>query len=129
MSTEEQRIVALEQGLRGVQNEFLVHLSESNRQIASLNKVMTTQELSGRDIDHNLTMLLDMAIDQDKHIRAMQIELGTVKEQVADIQQNMNDLFETQGKHLEPQDKRLEALDSKLEQVLKMLSWLTNRSE
>ena len=128
MSTED-RITALEQGLRGVQSEFLVHLSESNRQIASLNKVMTAQELNGRDIDHNLTMLLGMVTSQGKDINVMQVDLGTVKEQVADIKQDMNDRFETQGKHLEAQDKRLDTLDSKIDQVLKMLSILTNQSE
>ncbi len=37
----EDRVTALEHGLRSVQSDFLVHLSENNRHMAALNKVIT----------------------------------------------------------------------------------------
>ncbi len=57
MSTDE-RVTALEQGLTAIRSEFLVHLSENNRQMAALNKVLTAQEINSRDID---LLSLDMS--------------------------------------------------------------------
>jgi hypothetical protein len=57
MPTQGERLSALEQGLAAVQGDFLIHLSENNRQMAALNKVISTQVLHSRDIDHNLRPL------------------------------------------------------------------------
>ena len=69
MPTQEERLSALEQGLAAVQGDFLIHLSENNRQMAALNKVISTQELHSRDIDHNVPILLGIAGSQGKDIK------------------------------------------------------------
>src|SRR5438270_13098700 len=89
MSTEE-RIVALEQGLAAVQTDFLVHLSENNRHMAALNKVMTMEELHSRDLDHNVAVLLGIAGSQGKDIKRMQNDLSVVKERVEDVDRRIN---------------------------------------
>lgn len=98
MSTDE-RIVALEQGLAGVQRDFLVYLSESNHQMATLNKVVTAQELNNRevahdvaDVNHNVTMLLGVASGQERDIKAIRNDLGLVKERVESIGQRLGNV-------------------------------------
>ncbi len=93
MSTHDDRLAALEQGLRVVQSDFLLYLSESNRQMATLNKVITAQELNGRDIDHNLTVLLGIASEQGRDIKAVKDALGTAKEQIADVKQDNAEFY------------------------------------
>jgi archaellum component FlaC len=88
MSTEE-RITALEQGLAVVQRDFLVHLSESNRQMAALNKVISSQELHSRDVDHNVTMLLEIAGSQGKDVRMIKDDLGVIRDRVEGIDQQI----------------------------------------
>jgi predicted DsbA family dithiol-disulfide isomerase len=91
MSTEE-RIVALEQGLLGIQRDFFVHLSENNRQMTTLNKVISAQELNGRDVDHNLGMLLGIASGQGIDIKAARADLSVVKESVESIDQRLTNV-------------------------------------
>ena len=112
MSTEE-RIVALEQGLAAVQTDFLVHLSENNRQMAALNKILSMQELHSRDLDHNVTMLLGIAGSQGKDMKTMQNDLSVVKERVEDI-----------DRRLEGFEQRFTSVEGKLEQVLQILTTL-----
>jgi len=95
----EERIVALEQGLATVQRDFLVHLSESNRQMATLNKVVTAQELNNREVNHNvaevnqnMTMLLGVASGQERDIKAIRNDLGTVKGRVESIDQRLSNV-------------------------------------
>ncbi len=45
MPTQEERLTVVEQGPAAVQGDFLIHLSENNRQMAALNKVISIQEL------------------------------------------------------------------------------------
>src|SRR6266481_8316295 len=90
MPTQEERLSAIEQGLAAVQGDFLIHLSENNRQMASLNKVISTQELHSRDIDHNLTILLGIAGGQGKDIKAIKDDLGVIKESVEHMGQQLS---------------------------------------
>ncbi len=129
MSTEE-RIIALEQGLRGVQSEFLVHLSESNRQIASINKVMTAQELNGRDIDHNLTMLLGMATSQGKDISAIKGDLGIVKERVERVEVRLDSMDQRLGRvevRLDSMDQRLSNVEQGIQQISQQIAALATK--
>ncbi len=93
MPTQEERLSALEQGLTAVQGDFLIHLSENNRQMASLNKVISTQELHSRDIDHNPTILLGIAGGQGKDIKAIRDDLGIIKEHIAGVRQDIGELY------------------------------------
>jgi len=117
MSTEE-RIVALEQGLAAVQTDFLVHLSENNRHMAALNKVITMQELHSRDLDHNVAVLLGIAGSQGKDIKTMQNDLSVVKERVEDIDRRLNGI----DRRLEGFEQRFTSVEGKLEQVLQILT-------
>lgn len=92
MSIEEQ-VTVLEQGLTATQRDFLGHLMELNRSMAILNKVVSTQELNGRDIDHNLTVLLGIASEQGRDIKAVKDDLGIVKGQIAEVKQDIADLY------------------------------------
>jgi hypothetical protein len=117
MSTEEQ-IVALEQGLTEVQRDFLVHLSESNRQVAALNKVISMQELHSRDLDHNVTVLLGIAGSQGKDMKAMQNDLSVVKERVEGVDRRLEGV----NWRLEGFEQRFTSVEGKLEQVLQILT-------
>src|SRR5947199_10548680 len=110
MSTEE-RIVALEQGLADVQRDFLVHMSENNRHMAALNKVISMQELHSRDLDHNVTVLLGVVGSQGKDMKTMQNDLSVVKERIEDI-----------DRRLERFEQRFTSVEGKLEQVLQILT-------
>ena len=117
MSTEE-RIVALEQGLADVQRDFLVHMSENNRHMAALNKVITMQELHSRDLDHNVAVLLGIAGSQGKDIKTMQNDLSVVKERIEDIDRRLNGI----DRRLEGFEQRFTSVEGKLEQVLQILT-------
>jgi hypothetical protein len=117
MSTEK-RIVALEQGLTEVQRDFLVHLSESNRQVAALNKVISMQELHSRDLDHNVTVLLGIAGSQGKDMKTMQNDLSVVKERVEGVDRRLEGV----DRRLEGFDQRFTSVEGKLEQVLQILT-------
>jgi hypothetical protein len=93
MPTQEERLSALAQGLGAVQGDFLLHLSENNRQMASLNKVISTQELHSRDIDQNLTILLRIAGGQGKDIKAIKDDLGIIKEHIVGVRQDIGELY------------------------------------
>jgi hypothetical protein len=117
MSTEK-RIVALEQGLTEVQRDFLVHLSESNRQVAALNKVISMQELHSRDLDHNVTVLLGIAGSQGKDMKTMQNDLSVVKERVEGVDRRLEGV----DRRLEGFEQRFTSVEGKLEQVLQILT-------
>lgn len=117
MSTEE-RIVALEQGLAVVQTDFLVHLSENNRHMAALNKVISMQELHSRDLDHNVTVLLGIAGSQGKDMKTMQNDLSVVKERVEGIDRRLDGV----DRRLEGFEQHFTSLEGKLEQVLQILT-------
>ncbi len=118
MPTQEERLTAVEQGLAAVQGDFLIHLSENNRQMAALNKVISTQELHSRDIDHNVTILLGIAGSQGKGIKAIKDDLGVIKESVEHV-----------GQQLGGFEHRFTFLEEKLEQVLRQLATLTTKLE
>jgi hypothetical protein len=118
MQTQEERLSALEQGLAAVQGDFLLHLSENNRQMAALNKVISAQELHSRDVDHNVTMLLGIAGSQGRDIKVIKDDLGVIKESV-----------EHMGQQLGGFERRFTSLEEKLEQVLQQLATLTTKSE
>ncbi len=118
MRSQEERLTAVEQGLAAVQGDFLIHLSENNRQMAALNKVISTQELHSRDIDHNVTILLGIAGSQGKDIKAIKDDLGVIKESVEHV-----------GQQLGGFEHRFTFLEEKLEQVLRQLATLTTKLE
>ena len=118
MPTQEERLSALEQGLAVVQGDFLIHLSENNRHMAALNKVLSLQELHSRDIDHNVTILPGIAGSQGKDIKAIKDDLGVIKESV-----------EHMGQQLSGFERRFTSLEEKLEQVLQQLATLITKSE
>lgn len=118
MPTQEERLSTVEQDLRVAQGDFLLHLSENNRQIAALNKVLSTQELHSRDIDHNVTILLGIAGSQGKDIRAIKDDLGIIRESV-----------EHMGQQISGFERRFTSLEEKLELVLQQLATLTTKFE
>src|SRR5207244_12831984 len=93
MATQEERLSTLEQGLAAVQGDFLIHLSENNRQMAALNKVISTQELHSRDIDHNVTLFLEIEGIQAKDINVIKYDLGVIKEHIAGVRQYIGELY------------------------------------
>jgi tetrahydromethanopterin S-methyltransferase subunit G len=123
MSTDE-RIVALEQGLLGIQRDFFVHLSENNRQMATLNKVISAQELNGRDVDHNLGMLLGIASGQGIDIKAARADLSVVKERVESIEVRLDGIERRVTQGFTEVGQRFDALEKRFDQVLQVLSTL-----
>jgi hypothetical protein len=126
MSTEE-RIVALEEGLAATQRDFLVRLTESNHQMAILNRVISEQVLNNREINRNVdelnrnaTILLGIATSQERAIRLMQDDLGVVKGRVENIEQQLEGV----GRWLEGVDQRLDGMDQRLEGVQQVLQQL-----
>jgi hypothetical protein len=123
------RVTALEQGLRGVQTDFLVHLSENNRHMITLNKVITQQEANSRDLDHNLGMLLGVVSGQETDVKEMKARLFSLDDQVGSIDQRMESHFETLEKQLrgvdQRFDQRLVALENKFDQVLQQLALIS----
>jgi uncharacterized coiled-coil protein SlyX len=117
MSTEE-RVTILEQGLAGVKSDFLVHLSENNRQIAAFNRVLSSQELNGRDVDHNLTILLGVTSEQGRDIKAVKERLEGVESRLGGIESRLDGI----GQHLS-------SLELGIQQVLQQLSTLTKKPE
>jgi chromosome segregation ATPase len=124
MSIEE-RIIVLEQGLADTQRDFLVHLGEINRSMATLNKVVTSQELNNREINHNVTMLPGVASGQERDIKAMKNDLGIIRERVEHIDQRIDRV----DRRLEGIEQRFTSLEEKFEQVLQQLATLTAKSE
>jgi len=113
MSTEE-RVTALERSLVATQSDFLLHLGEINQSMATLNKVVTAQELHSREVNHNVTMLLGVTSGQERDIKAIKNDLGFIKERVEQI-----------DRRLESIEGRFTSLDEKVEQVLRQLAALT----
>ncbi len=110
MSTEE-RVVALEEGLAATQRDFLVHLGELNLRMATLNKVISAQELHSREIDHNLTILLGIASGQEHGMRLMQDDLNAVKDDLGIVKSDLGIVKE------------------RVEQIVQLLTTLTTRLE
>ena len=126
MSTEE-RIVALEEGLVETQRDFLVRLAESNHQMATLNRVISAQELNNREINRNVdeinrnaTILLGIVSGQEHAIRLMQGDLGVVKEDLGVVKGRIENI----DQRLEGVDRRLEGVDRRLEGVEQVLQQL-----
>ena len=117
MSTEE-RVTALERGMAAIQSEFLIHIGETNHSMATLNKVVTSQELNNREINHNVTMLLGVASGQELDIKAMKNDLGAIRESVEHIDQR-----------LEGFEQRFTSLEKKFEQMLQQLAAFITKSE
>lgn len=119
MSLDE-RVTALEQGAREFQRDFLVHLSENNRHMATLNKVITQQEINSRDVDHNLGMLLGMVAGQEKSIKSMESAIKDIREDV-DLR------FDVVDRRLDSVDKRLDSVDKRLDSVDKRFDGVDRR--
>jgi uncharacterized coiled-coil protein SlyX len=88
----EDRVTALEQGLSSVQQDFITHLSQNNRQMAALNRVLAEQEVHTRDLDHNLTILLGVASEQGRDIKVVKERLGGVDSRLDGIDQRLSNV-------------------------------------
>lgn len=131
MSTEE-RIMALEEGLAATQRDFIVHIGELNLRMATLNKVITAQELHSREIDHNLTILLGIASGQEHAIQLMQgdlnvvkADLGYVKERVEEQEQDIRVMKDDVG--IVKND--LGYVKERVEQIVQLLTTLATKLE
>jgi chromosome segregation ATPase len=85
----EERVSMLEQGLASMQTDFVTYLAENNQRLAILNRVISSQELRGREIDHNLTILLGVATGQEHAIKTMQSDLSSLRADVSSLQIDM----------------------------------------
>ncbi len=123
MSLDE-RVTALEQGSREFQREFLVHLSENNRHMATLNKVITQQEINSRDVDHNLGMLLGMVTGQGQDIRAIRSDLGSMGERLERVESRLDSVgsrLDGMDKRFDGVDERFDSMDQKFDRMLQLL--------
>jgi hypothetical protein len=64
--------------------------------MATLNKVITQQEINSRDVDHNLAMLLGVASEQGKSIRAvkndMDLRFDVVDQQILEVKRYIEEV-------------------------------------
>jgi len=59
--------------------------------LATLNRVLSAQELHNRDMDHNMTILLGIASEQQLDGKAMKVDLGIVSAQIAHIESRLDE--------------------------------------
>lgn len=99
MSTYDDRLAALEQkvttlthDLVATQSDFFTHLGGFSRSIATLNKAVSDQELSVRDLHHNQTILLGVVGNQGQDIKAIRADLNVVKDDLSTVKSDVNSI-------------------------------------
>ena len=104
--------------------------------LSAFEQTVTTLSRDIKDINHNETMLLGMAMKQGEDIREIRSNLASMStkqgEDIREIRSNLASLGErldTFGERLNTSDQsvnsRFEAQDKKLDQVLLLLNTLT----
>jgi predicted nucleic acid-binding Zn-ribbon protein len=101
MSTQEERIAALEQAVTSLRGDLLQTVVDNTRSISAFNRVIVQQEQSTRDINHEITILTGVVGAQGRDIKE-------IKQGVVDLQQ------------------RFASLEGKLDQVLQLLTTKTD---
>jgi tetrahydromethanopterin S-methyltransferase subunit G len=148
----EQRVTALSHNLVSTQSDIFTHFAGFNRTAATLNSMISEQEMDTRDLHHNTGILLGVARDQGRDIKSIKEDLRTVKGDLDTAKDDLGDVkvsvkahdqrfdsvdqeikqgfsevkqrFEAQGRRFDGVDQRLDSLDKKFDQVLSILSKL-----
>jgi chromosome segregation ATPase len=92
---------------------------ESDRAI--LNRIASEQLLRLRDLEHNVTILVEVQGSQGQDIRAMKADVSAIKERLERVESRL-DRMES---HL---DERFDAIDKRFDAVLALLKNLQSPS-
>jgi chromosome segregation ATPase len=109
VSTQEERIAALEQRVADIELECLYEKRKPTESTAS------EQGYDIKQVNHRLTMLLGIASGQEHDLRTIKTDVNEIKEQISEVRQDMGDLRIRL-------DQRFTTLESKLDQVLLRLT-------
>jgi septation ring formation regulator EzrA len=82
--------------------------------MATQEERLTLLEQNIRDINHNETILLGLAMKQGEHIREVRLNLASLSERVDTFEHNVNSRFDSM-------DSRFDRLDALLAQVIERL--------
>jgi chromosome segregation ATPase len=118
MSTQEERIAALEQAIASLRGDFLQTIVDNTRSISAFNRVIVQQEQSTRDVNHEITILTGVVGAQGRDIKEIKQGVEDLKERFTTLE----DRFDTLENNVEAQSK-------KLDQVLQLLTTLTAKTD
>ncbi len=121
MSTQEERLTALEQRVDALQRHVATNQGDNSRILTILNKVVVTQELNYRELSENETMLAGIISSQGKDIKEIKEDIKEIKEDTKEINKDMSIVKD----RLDELDQRLDTQEKHLEQALQMLTTLT----
>jgi septation ring formation regulator EzrA len=82
--------------------------------MATQEERLTLLEQNIRDINHNETILLGLAMKQGEHIREVRLNLASLSERVDTFEHNVNSRFDSM-------DSRFDRLEALLAQVIERL--------
>lgn len=95
--------------------------------MATQEERLTLLEQNVRDINHNETMLLGLAMKQSEQLREVRINLATLSERVDTLERNMNSRFDAVDSRLDAMDGRLNAMDSRFDRLEALLGQVIER--
>lgn len=108
--TYDDQIAAIQSRLDTLDSEVLTWLRDIATRLATLNKVISQQQLHNNEVDHNLTMLLAVDTGQAKVINATKADVTSLKEDMADVKMQLAEM-----------DLKMAKMGGMLEQVLSLL--------
>jgi chromosome segregation ATPase len=88
---------------------------------------LTILEQNVRDINHNETMLLGMAVKQGEQIQEIRLNLASLSERVDLFERSVNSRFDAIDTRLNGVDARLDGVDSHLSNVDSHLNSVDSR--
>src|SRR5215831_7687233 len=89
--------------------------------LATLNRVVAEQQLHGRDIDHNLTILLGIASSQQLDIKEVKNELGTIREHIGHLEIRLDALSQQVDRQFTLVESRLSGIDQHLAALIALV--------
>ncbi|GER86694.1 hypothetical protein KDW_08560 [Dictyobacter vulcani] len=86
MTTQEDRLAALEQKVADIELERLYEKNKTSQSPSS------DQLYDARQVNHRLTMLLGIASGQEHHIKVMEQDISEIRQELSEIKQDVKTL-------------------------------------
>lgn len=95
--------------------------------MATQEERLTLLEQNIRDINHNETILLGLAMKQGEHIREVRLNLASLSERVDTFERNVNSRFDAIDNRFDAIDNRLNAVDGRFDRLEALLAQVIER--
>ncbi|GCF08081.1 hypothetical protein [Dictyobacter arantiisoli] len=108
MTTQEDRLAALEQKVADIELERLYEKNQASRGLAS------DQLYDAKQVNYRLTMLLGIASGQEQSIKTIVQDVSEVKQNINDLHMRFASLEQTINDRFKAQDERFDRLEKLL---------------